>query len=1385
MAKLTDLLRPFLTRRIDTTAPLAGGGDLNTNRTLSIPAATDAVDGHLTAADHASFAAKQAALGFAPLNPANNLSDVASVSTSRTNLSVYSKAETDTAVAGATGGVPATRQFATTAPLAGGGDFSADRTLSLPASDATHDGYLSAVNWVVFNGYGASITANTSNISALSSTLGSLGGTVSALSGLLATAVQGTRNLNTTAPLAGGGDLSSDRTLSMPAATDSVDGYLTAVDHAAFSTASAGGTPSTRLISTTAPLAGGGNLSANRTLSIAAANGSTDGYLTSGNWTTFNNKVGTARLINTTAPLIGGGDLSADRTLSMPAATDLVAGYLTAADHAAFATAVAGGVSNARAINTTAPLTGGGNLSADRTLAIAAATDSVDGYMTAIDHVILTGKLAKAGGTMTGDLVVNSRFTPDKVSGAISVLTYAATTNIDFDALTEQTLAITGNTTFTTSNRLAGRKKLLKILCDSGTRGLTFPAWKFVGTPTVPAVMFANTTAFLLLECFDANDTGVVARWIAEASGGDLLKSNNLSDIPNITTAATNLGVYKITNNLLEVTNPASAQTNLQVLSKNDSESGDSKRSPHGALMFDGSSGAKITGTSPVNLGLFDFTIAIIYEPMFLPGTVQTLFESHSAGSNRIRVQIGSNGQSILLLITNNSAVETTYTLTPALTYVVGTAYTFVIACARSGSAFLYVNSLGTASTAISAQVAVDIGSGNANPYTVGGALFGQIHKVLVFRRQLTATEASYLTRKGLADASDQWAAFSALYTSNFSVGADGFTSTAGLTSLTGNVDSVLAHNDTLQLITDTSNGLHYATKTGVFTVGKRYRIDLVYYIPASQTTNAVQIASGTPGVSGVAGTLNFSTTGSWQTTFGELTATGTSLQICGASGSATSYTGVAAQSVYIGSLVVTQIGAGLDLDCELADPASSLVVQDLALANHGAMSSTGISQIRRDRNTLRRDANLSDLGSLATSRTNLGVFSTDELRGFLADRTSRPGLVWTPSLLAAGGIIGVTLGLADFSFSCTIKAADYTPGTQIVFLQSHWNGANRVRFTLETTGIFTVGFFDGSSALTSYSLTPDFALVDGETYVITIACSRAGNAVLYINGLSDRDANGSGVSVSIAASSSVDIGNGNTNLWSGLINFVGQIKSLRLFNRALSATDALLLAKAGLTSFDDQWGSAAALNSGGFTIGKRYRIVTRASGDFTTVGSANNTVGTEFIATAAGTVLDASNTALPIGAVFDLDLGISKGLYLPNRAASSNYGTVPSSVAHVEERTSGDYCVEITLDLSAISSTAGTTALFDLPRNCAVLRVQFEILTAADASTTLDVGISGTSAKYVSAASVATLGLVYADALSKGIESSSAYTSVYLKKNQATTTGRVRIVVTVDIRGK
>lgn len=153
-----------------------------------------------------------------------------------------------------------------------------------------------------------------------------------------------------------------------------------------------------RLISTTAPLAGGGDLSADRTLTIPSSSDGVDGYLTGSDHTAFNAKVATTRSISTTAPLSGGGDLSANRTLSIPASSDGVDGYLTGSDHTVFAAKQDAlgftAVPNTRTITTTTPITGGGALSANRTFAIPASSDSTDGYLSGADHATFNAKLS-------------------------------------------------------------------------------------------------------------------------------------------------------------------------------------------------------------------------------------------------------------------------------------------------------------------------------------------------------------------------------------------------------------------------------------------------------------------------------------------------------------------------------------------------------------------------------------------------------------------------------------------------------------------------------------------------------------------------------------------------------------------------------------------------------------------------------------------------------------------------------------------------------------------------------------------------------------------------------------------------------------------------------
>ena len=93
-----------------------------------------------------------------------------------------------------------------------------------------------------------------------------------------------------------------------------------------------------------------------------------------------------------------------------------------------------------------------------------------------------------------------------------NTLTYAATTNVDMALVDRQfrTLTLTGDVSFTSSNRANGRMVSIRILPGASQRTLTFPVeWDFLGTK--PATIAANKTAVLSLTFYGTSDDDCVA----------------------------------------------------------------------------------------------------------------------------------------------------------------------------------------------------------------------------------------------------------------------------------------------------------------------------------------------------------------------------------------------------------------------------------------------------------------------------------------------------------------------------------------------------------------------------------------------------------------------------------------------------------------------------------------------------------------------------------------------------------------------------------------------------------------------------------------------------------------------------------------------------------
>lgn len=175
-----------------------------------------------------------------------------------------------------------------------------------------------AASWNVEYAAQSAGTVTSVALSVPASSLFSVSGSPVTTSGTLALATAGTSGgvpyfsstsqLNTSALLTANGIVYGGGAGAAPAATAA--GSATQVVH--------GGTPPTfSAVSLTADVTGvlpTGNMAG------PAATG-TSGYLSSTDWNTFNTKVGATRAINTTAPITGGGDLSADRTIAISAAS--------------------------------------------------------------------------------------------------------------------------------------------------------------------------------------------------------------------------------------------------------------------------------------------------------------------------------------------------------------------------------------------------------------------------------------------------------------------------------------------------------------------------------------------------------------------------------------------------------------------------------------------------------------------------------------------------------------------------------------------------------------------------------------------------------------------------------------------------------------------------------------------------------------------------------------------------------------------------------------------------------------------------------------------------------------------------------------------------------
>ncbi|MGZ3724832.1 MAG: beta strand repeat-containing protein, partial [Pseudobdellovibrio sp.] len=390
-------------------APLTSSGGSNPN--ISITQANTSTDGYLKSSDWNSFNNKQNALGFTPLNPSNNLSDLASVASARSNLGLGNSSILNVGTAAGTvaagddsritGALQSSSYNADVAPAASCTssqtpywntvtDTWACQNISFPVAASLSGDVTGAISSNTVNSVGgktsAEITSAVNDVQAATYANSSDAIVKRDINGNIELNSVFLNNATNAVNIKVAAGLSSDLTLILPTSNGS-SGQVLRTDGAgnlSWVNQAAAGVGS---VTASAPLSSSGGAAPN--ISLSQANTSTSGYLSSTDWNTFNNKQN-ALGFNPLNPANNLSDVASTSTARTnlglgSAATQNVgtsAGNVVQLDASAkiptstlptFVSSVAA----------SAPLSSSGGTTPSIT--IAKATTSVDGYLSSID----------------------------------------------------------------------------------------------------------------------------------------------------------------------------------------------------------------------------------------------------------------------------------------------------------------------------------------------------------------------------------------------------------------------------------------------------------------------------------------------------------------------------------------------------------------------------------------------------------------------------------------------------------------------------------------------------------------------------------------------------------------------------------------------------------------------------------------------------------------------------------------------------------------------------------------------------------------------------------------------------------------------------------------
>lgn len=312
---------------------------------------------------------------------------------------------------------------------------------------------------------------------------------------------------------------------------------------------------------------------------------------------------------------------------------------------------------------------------------------------------------------------------------------------------------------------------------------------------------------------------------------------------------------------------------------------------------------------------------------------------------------------------------------------------------------------------------------------------------------------------------------------------------------------------------------------------------------------------------------------------------------------------------------------------------------------------------------------NLSDVSSASTSRTNLDVMATADVNDRQLSKAPGNGLYFdgTNDYVNVGDQALLEFGNAvtDTPFSIHAVVKFYVAGAADPVVSKSTGSAPNNEYLLTKLSGDTLRFEVMDSDAANYLRVETNSTVPiGEWIDISVTYDGSSTDTglnLYINGVAVAQTRSSNAYTAMHAGGALfEISKQSTD-------FANQdISSVHVFNRELTAAEALRLSIENVPEVPDQWGKAN-LTSGTLEVGKMYRLTDWISGDsFTNVGASSNADGVEFVATATTpTTWTNSSIVTPLGAVLSLEQGNieADGTWIdatPNELNGTNNGATP-----------------------------------------------------------------------------------------------------------------------------